>query len=122
MSKLQQLTPVCIVCYPYYHIELMFYLTIIPNLKKLVSAFENFFGFDIKLDTSNVAALYPDQAQEASRVTALVNNGIITGDEGRQELRLKPTNDPQITTIRIPQNVAGSSTGVSGEEGGAPTK
>lgn len=104
------------------NIELMFYLTIIPNLKKLASALEVFFGFDIKLDTSDVAALYPDQAKEASRVTSLVNNGIITGNEGRTEMRYPPINEEQMETIRIPQNVAGSATGVSGETGGAPTK
>lgn len=103
------------------NLELLFYLTILPNLRKFESAFEHFFGYDLKLDTSQVAALFPDLDKQAARITALVNNGIITGDEGRIELRMEPTNDPQMTTIRIPANVSGSATGVAGQEGGAPT-
>ena len=102
--------------------ELMFYLTILPNLKKVEAAFETFFGYDIKLDTRDVAALIPDQDKESARIVSLTNNGIITGNEGRTQLRLDELDDPQMNTIRIPQNIAGSSTGVSGQEGGAPTK
>lgn len=103
------------------NIDLMFYLTIIPNLKKFKSAFEVFFGYALKLDTSDVSALFPDQVKEASRITALVNNGIITGNEGRVELRLEPINEEQMNTIRIPANISGSVTGVTGQEGGAPS-
>jgi len=104
------------------NIELMFYLTILPNLKKVEAAFETFFGYDIKLDTRDVAALIPDQDKESARIVSLTNNGIITGNEGRTQLRLDELDDPQMNTIRIPQNIAGSSTGVAGQEGGAPTK
>ena len=104
------------------NIQLLFYMTLLPSLKKFESAFEMFFGFDIKLDTRDVPAMLPDVGEETSRIVQLVNNGIITGDEGRIELRMDPTNDPLMTTIRIPQNVAGSATGVSGEQGGAPKK
>lgn len=104
------------------NIELMFYLTILPNLKKVEAAFETFFGYDIKLDTRDVAALIPDQDKESARIVSLTNNGIITGNEGRTQLRLDELDDPQMNAIRIPQNIAGSSTGVAGQEGGAPTK
>ena len=104
------------------NIQMFFYMTILPNLKKFESAFENFFGFDIKLDTRDVPAMLPDVGEETSRIVQLVNNGIITGDEGRIELRMDPTGDPLMTTIRIPQNVSGSATGVSGQQGGAPKK
>lgn len=103
------------------NIELLFYLTILPNLKKFESAFEYFFGFDLKLDTKDVPALLPDKDKEASRFVSLVNNGILTGDEARVELRYQPTNDPLMTKIRIPANVSGSATGVSGQEGGKPS-
>ena len=103
------------------NIQLLFYMTILPNLKKFEAAFEAFFGFDLKLDVRDVPAMLPDMNEETARITALVNNGIITGDEGRIELRMEPTNDPQMTTIRIPANVSGSATGVAGQEGGAPT-
>ena len=104
------------------NIQMFFYMTILPNLKKFESAFENFFGFDLKLDTRDVPAMLPDVGEETSRIVQLVNNGIITGDEGRIELRMDPTGDPLMTTIRIPQNVSGSATGVSGQQGGAPKK
>lgn len=104
------------------NIQLLFYMTLLPNLKKFEAAFESFFGFDLKLDTRDVPAMLPDMSEETSRITSLVNNGIITGDEGRIELRMEPTGDPQMTTIRIPANISGSATGVSGQEGGAPTK
>lgn len=102
------------------NLELLFYLTILPNLKKVESAFELFFGFDIKLSTINVAALTPDLKAESDRVVSMVNNGIITGNEGRQALRLEPLKDPEMDLIRIPQNISGSNTGVSGQEGGKP--
>jgi HK97 family phage portal protein len=104
------------------NIQLLFYMTLLPNLKKFESAFETFFGFDLKLDTRDVPAMLPDMNEETTRIVSLVNNGIITGDEGRVELRMEPTGDPLMTTIRIPANVSGSATGVAGQEGGAPSK
>lgn len=103
------------------NLELLFYLTILPNLKKFESAFEFFFGYDLKLSTINVAALTPDLKAESDRIVSQVNNGIITGNEGRSALRLEPIKDPIMDEIRIPQNIAGSNTGVTGQEGGAPT-
>ena len=102
------------------NLELMFYTTIIPMLRKFEAALELFFAYDIELTTHRVPALKPDMKDEAERISALVNNGIITGNEGRAMMRLVELDDPQMTKIRIPANVAGSATGVSGEEGGAP--
>ena len=90
-------------------------------VKKVISALEFFFDFDIKEDISEVMALRPDLDKQASWITSLVNNGLITGNEGRAELRRTSIDDAQMDTIRIPQNVAGSATGVSGEGGGRPT-
>ena len=103
------------------NIDMYYAQTIVPALKKFESAIESFFGFDVKLLTEDVLALAPDKKLQAETITSLVNNGIITGDEGRERLRLTPLNTPEMTEIRIPQNVAGSQTGVAGEEGGKPT-
>ncbi|AJF40908.1 portal protein [Vibrio phage phi 3] len=104
------------------NIDLLFYMTILPMMKKFESVFELFFAYDIKLMTDDIAALAPDEEAKAKAVSSKVNNGIITGNEGRIELRYEPLNDPEMDKIRIPQNIAGSNTGVSGQEGGKPPK
>lgn len=102
------------------NIELFYYMTIIPMLNKLTSSLTFFFGYKITPNTKEVAALTPDKESEAKHLTSLVNNGIITGNEARLELNLEPLDDEQMNKIRIPANVAGSATGVSGQEGGRP--
>lgn len=102
------------------NLELMFYTTILPMLHKFVSAFEFYFAFDIEMSTHGVPALKPDLKEQAERVSSLVNNGIILGNEGRGMIRLAPLEDPVMNKIRIPANIAGSATGVSGQEGGKP--
>lgn len=104
------------------NIELFYYTTVLPLARKFEKAFEFFFGFDIKIDTSNVVALTPDRSKEATELTAKVNNGIITGNEARTVLRMEPISDPDMENIRIPANISGSATGVSGQEGGKPPK
>lgn len=102
------------------NIELFYYMTIIPMLNKLTSSLTFFFGYKITPNTKEVAALTPDKEAEAKHLTSLVNNGIMTGNEARLELNLEPLDDEQMDRIRIPANVAGSATGVSGQEGGRP--
>ncbi|AWN08787.1 portal protein [Escherichia phage Gostya9] len=102
------------------NIELFYYMTIIPMLNKLTSSLTFFFGYRITPNTKEVAALTPDKEAEAKHLTSLVNNGIMTGNEARLELNLEPLDDEQMNRIRIPANVAGSATGVSGQEGGRP--
>lgn len=102
------------------NLELMFYTTIIPMIRKFEAAFELFFGRDIQLTMHRVPSLKPDLKEEAERISSLVNNGIITGNEGRVMMRLAELDDPQMKNIRIPANVAGSATGVTGQEGGKP--
>jgi HK97 family phage portal protein len=104
------------------NLELLFYLTIIPMLRKVESALEFYFAYDIQLSTHAVPALLPDQKEESDRLSSLTNNGIITGNEARKMLRLEPIDDPLMDKIRIPANVAGSATGVSGQQGGRPTE
>lgn len=102
------------------NLELMFYSTILPMLRKFESALEYFFATDIELSTHRVPALKPDLKDQSDRLTSLVNNGILTGNEAREELRLNKLEDPQMNQIRIPANIAGSATGVSGQQGGKP--
>ncbi|EJT0117219.1 phage portal protein [Salmonella enterica] len=102
------------------NIELFYYMTIVPMLNKLTSSLTFFFGYKITPDTKEVVALTPDKEAEAKHLTSLVNNGIMTGNEARLELNLEPLDDEQMNKIRIPANVAGSATGVSGQEGGRP--
>ncbi len=103
------------------NIELLFYMTVLPMMKKFEASFEVFFGYDIKLMTDNIQALAPDAKAEAEAVTSKVNNGLITPNEGRGELRLEPLVGQDMDKIRVPQNIAGSGTGVSGQEGGRPS-
>lgn len=103
------------------NIELFYYMTIIPMLSKMESALKFFFGFEISLSTKRVAALTPDLDAQAKQLTALVNNGLLTGNEARKELGREPIEEEQMNKIRIPANVAGSATGLSGQEGGRPT-
>lgn len=102
------------------NIELFYYMTIVPMLNKLTSAVSFFFGWEVKPNIKNVIALTPDKEKEAKHLTSLVNNGIMTGNEARLELNLAELDDPAMNKIRIPANIAGSATGVSGQEGGRP--
>ena len=103
------------------NLELFFSMTIIPFMQKFESGLENFFAYDIMLTTHRISALQPDRKAESDRLSSLVNNGIMTGNEARIELRLEPLDDPAMGSIRIPANIAGSATGVSGQEGGNPS-
>ena len=102
------------------NIELFYYMTIIPMLNKVTSSLSFFFGFKITPNTKDVIALTPDKEKESKFVTSLVNNGVITGNEGRKILGFEELDDEQMQKIRIPANIAGSATGVSGQEGGRP--
>lgn len=104
------------------NIDLFYYTTIIPMVKKVESALEFFFGYDIEHDTSKVKALAPDGKAQSAELASKVNNGIITGNEARQTLRLEEIDDDLMNEIRIPVNVAGSNSHVTGQEGGSPGK
>ena len=97
----------------------LFYLeTIIPITTKFTSAIERFFGYDVEPITTSVSALQPEMKDVAAYHSTLVNAGIISANEARQELRYesKPGNDD----LRIPANIAGSASNPS--QGGAPPK
>ncbi len=97
----------------------LFYLeTIIPIVTKYTSAIERYFGYDIAPITATVSALQPELKDLAAYHAGLVNGGIMSPNEAREELRLeaKPGNDD----LRIPANIAGSA--ANPNEGGAPKK
>ena len=97
----------------------LFYLeTIVPITVKFTSAIERFFGYDIEAVTSSVSALQPEMKDVASYHATLVNAGIISANEARQELRYEPK--PGNDDLRIPANIAGSAANPS--VGGAPPK
>ena len=95
----------------------LFYLeTVLPIVNRYVSALERFFGYDIQAITSTVSALQPEMKDIASYYTTLVNGGVISPNEARQELRyeIKTGHDD----LRVPANIAGSASNPS--EGGRP--
>lgn len=97
----------------------LFYLeTVMPIVRKFVSAMERHFGYDIDAITSNVSALQPDLKDIAAYNTTLVNGGVISANEARVELRYDPK--PGHDDLRIPANIAGSAANPA--LGGAPKK
>lgn len=95
----------------------LFYLeTVLPAVRKYVSALERYFGYDVEPITSNVSALQPELKDIAQYHASLVNGGIITPNEARKELRYDPLEGHN--TLRIPANIAGSAADPS--QGGRP--
>lgn len=95
----------------------LYYLeTIIPIIKKVNSALQMFFGFEIIENVAGIPALQPELRDEAAFYSTLVNGGIITANEARIGMGrdVLPGHDD----VRIPQNVAGSA--VDPSQGGAP--
>jgi len=96
----------------------LFYLeTVMPVVRKFTSSLERYFGYDIEAITSSVSALQPELKDQAAYYQALVNGGIITANEARQELRYDQKSGHD--DIRIPANIAGSAADPS--QGGRPT-
>ena len=96
----------------------LFYLeTILPIVKLYISAVERYFGYDVEAVTSSVSALQPDIGEIAKYHSTLVNGGIITPNEAREELRYAKLDGGD--TIRIPDNIAGSAADPS--QGGRPS-
>jgi HK97 family phage portal protein len=97
----------------------LYYLeTIIPILKKLNSAYQAFFGFEIYEDVAGIPALQPELRDEAAYYSTLVNGGIITPDEARIGMGMDPLPSGSGTQIRVPANIAGSAANPS--VGGRP--
>lgn len=99
----------------------LYYLeTIIPVIKKLNSAYQAFFGFEIYEDVAGIPALQPELRDEATYYSTLVNGGVITPDEARKGMGMEPLADNAGSTIRIPANIAGSA--VNPSVGGRPAE
>jgi HK97 family phage portal protein len=99
----------------------LFYLeTVLPIVRKYVSAMEALSGYDIEAVTSSVSALQPELKDIAAYHVGLVNGGIITPNEARVELRYEKDKDPESDKLRVPANIAGSA--AQPNVGGAPKK
>jgi HK97 family phage portal protein len=97
----------------------LYYLeTIIPIIKKVNSALQMFFGFEILENVAGIPALQPELRDEAAFYSTLVNGGIITANEARIGMGRDVLAGHD--EIRIPQNVAGSAADPS--QGGAPAQ
>ena len=97
----------------------LYYLeTILPIVKKLMKAYERFFGFKLVEDVTGVPALQPELRDQASYYASLVNTGIMTPNEARESLNLETVEG--FDTPRIPANIAGSA--ANPEEGGRPAE
>jgi HK97 family phage portal protein len=97
----------------------LFYLeTVMPIIEKINSAYERFFGFEVFEDLTYIEALRPELSDQADYYQSLVNGGVISPNEARQELGREPK--PGHDDLRIPQNIAGSAADPS--QGGRPPK
>lgn len=98
----------------------LYYLeTIIPIIKKLNSAYQAFFGFEILEDVAGIPALQPELRDEAAYYSTLVNGGVITPDEARMGMGMEILPNGAGSEIRVPANVAGSAANPS--VGGRPS-
>lgn len=102
------------------NLRLMYLETILPIVRKFVSAMELMTGYNIDAITSTISALQPDLKDIAAYHVGLVNGGITTADEAREELRYVPMKKDGSDELRVPANIAGSA--VQPNIGGAPKK
>ena len=97
----------------------LYYLeTILPIVRKLNFGLERFFGFTIKEDITDIPALQPELRDQSSYYTSLVNGGIISTNEAREQLGFEAIEGGE--EVRIPANIAGSA--VNPDEGGRPVE
>jgi len=97
----------------------LYYLeTILPIVRKINFAFERFFGFTIKENVTDIPALQPELRDQSQYYTALVNGGIISPNEAREQLGFEPITGQD--DVRVPANIAGSA--ANPDEGGRPVE
>ena len=97
----------------------LYYLeTILPIVRKINFGFERFFGFSIKEDVTDIPALQPELRDQSQYYTALVNGGIISPNEAREQLGFDPIDGQD--DVRVPANIAGSA--ANPDEGGRPVE
>lgn len=96
----------------------MYYLeTILPITNKINKALERYFGYCLKEDVTDIPALQPELRDQSNYYTSLVNSGIITVDEAREQLGFDCLGG-ECEEIRVPANIAGSAANPG--EGGRP--
>ena len=76
------------------------------------------FGFSIKEDITNIPALQPELRDQSQYYTALVNGGIISVNEAREQLGFEMLEGQD--DVRVPANIAGSA--ANPDEGGRPVE
>src|SRR6056300_260339 len=97
----------------------LYYLeTILPIVRKLNFAMERFFGFELTEDVTNIPALQPELQDQSQYYTSLVNTGIISPNEARENLGFEMLEG--YDDLRVPANIAGSA--VDATQGGRPTE
>jgi len=97
----------------------LYYLeTVLPIVRKLNFGCSRFFGFDIREDVTDIPALQPELRDQSSYYTALVNGGIITVNEAREQLGFDSVDGQD--DVRVPANIAGSA--ANPDEGGRPVE
>ena len=97
----------------------LYYLeTVLPIVRKLNFGLSRFFGFNIREDVTNIPALQPELRDQSQYYTSLVNGGIISPNEARENLGFDPV--AGYDELRIPANIAGSA--ANPDEGGRPVE
>ena len=97
----------------------LYYLeTVLPIVTKLNYALERFFGYELSEDITNIPALQPELRDSAQYYSALVNAGIITPNEARDNLGFEDIEGHR--DLRVPANIAGSA--ANPDLGGRPTE
>jgi len=103
------------------NIQLFYETTVLPVVAKIIGSYEKFFAWDMEPEVAKVRSLRPEMKEAGQYYTGLVNNGIITVNEARMELRLDPVTDDELADkLRQPQNITGSATDPA--EGGRPSE
>ena len=95
----------------------LYYLeTILPIVRKMSYAFERYFGFELNENVTDIPALQPELRDQAAYYATLVNTGIMTPNEARDQLGREPLEGHD--ELRVPANIAGSAANPT--EGGQP--
>ena len=100
------------------NMRLCYLETILPIVRKMNFGLSRFFGFEIKEDVTDIPALQPELRDQSQYYTALVNGGIISPNEAREQLGFDPVEGQD--DVRVPANIAGSA--VNPDEGGRPVE
>jgi|TARA_B100001094_G_scaffold99452_1_gene95695 HK97 family phage portal protein len=95
----------------------LYYLeTVLPIVRKMSYAFERYFGFELTENVTDIPALQPELRDQAAYYATLVNTGIMTPNEARDQLGREPLEGHD--ELRVPANIAGSAANPT--EGGQP--